>query len=52
VVESLIGVYLELRHADERFIDTVRRVGAEPFKTRVYADRAARLEDERKVVNG
>ena len=52
VVESLIGTYLELRHADERFINTVRRVGAEPFKTRVYADRAARLEDERKVVNG
>ncbi len=51
VVESLIGVYLELRHADERFIDTVRRVGAEPFKTRVYAERAARQE-ERKVVNG
>ena len=51
VVESLIGVYLQLRHADERFIDTVRRVGAEPFKTRVYAERSARQE-ERKVANG
>ncbi|AUL98817.1 nitrite/sulfite reductase [Pseudothauera hydrothermalis] len=52
VVESLIAVFVELRHADERFIDTVRRVGVEPFKTRVYADRAARQDQQRKVANG
>jgi sulfite reductase (NADPH) hemoprotein beta-component len=44
VVSSLINTYIDNRHADERFIDTVRRIGVEPFKTRVYAERSARLE--------
>jgi sulfite reductase (NADPH) hemoprotein beta-component len=37
VIERLIDVYVERRHPDERFIDTVRRLGLEPFKERVYA---------------
>jgi sulfite reductase (NADPH) hemoprotein beta-component len=37
VVARLIEVYVERRHEDERFIDTVRRLGLEPFKERVYA---------------
>jgi sulfite reductase (NADPH) hemoprotein beta-component len=37
VVERLIEIYIDLRHEDERFVDTVRRVGIEPFKERVYA---------------
>ncbi|WP_137936210.1 nitrite/sulfite reductase [Chitinivorax sp. B] len=37
VIEKLIHVYLNKRHEDERFIDTVRRVGIEPFKEHVYA---------------
>ena len=37
VVGGLIEVYLERRHEDEQFIDTVRRLGIEPFKERVYA---------------
>jgi sulfite reductase (NADPH) hemoprotein beta-component len=37
VVGGLIEVYLERRHEDEHFIDTVRRLGIEPFKHRVYA---------------
>src|SRR6478735_2457165 len=37
VVARLIETYIDHRHADERFIDTVRRVGVEPFKERVYA---------------
>ena len=37
VVARLIDVYVERRHEDERFIDTVRRLGVEPFKERVYA---------------
>ncbi len=37
VVGGLIEVYLEQRHEDEHFIDTVRRLGIEPFKQRVYA---------------
>ena len=37
VVARLIETYVDVRHADERFVDTVRRVGIEPFKERVYA---------------
>ena len=39
VIEKLLETYVELRHEDERFIDTVQRVGTEPFKARVYTDR-------------
>jgi sulfite reductase (NADPH) hemoprotein beta-component len=48
VVAQLIETYLAHRHADERFIDTVRRIGIEPFKARVYAER----QPQRKVANG
>ena len=37
VVARLIDTYVERRHDDEPFIDTVRRIGIEPFKARVYA---------------
>ena len=37
VVARLIEIYIDLRQEDERFVDTVRRVGIEPFKERVYA---------------
>ena len=38
VVEKLIDCYLARREGDEeRFIDTVRRIGLEPFKQQVYA---------------
>jgi sulfite reductase (NADPH) hemoprotein beta-component len=37
VVSRLIETYLEIRHEDERFVDTVQRVGIDPFKERVYA---------------
>ena len=46
VVSSLIDTYIDNRHPDERFIDTVRRLGVEPFKTRVYAERNARKEQK------
>ena len=36
-VQRILDVYRELRQEDERFIDTVRRVGPLPFKERVYA---------------
>jgi sulfite reductase (NADPH) hemoprotein beta-component len=38
VVDKLVGTYLDLRTAEERFIDTVRRLGIAPFKERVYGD--------------
>lgn len=37
VIGRLIDTYVSLREGDERFIDTVVRVGAEPFKTAAYA---------------
>ncbi len=40
VVEDVVAAYLELRERpDELFVDTVKRVGVEPFKERVYAAR-------------
>jgi sulfite reductase (NADPH) hemoprotein beta-component len=40
VVEDIAAAYLELRERpDELFIDTVKRVGVDPFKERVYAAR-------------
>ena len=44
VITSLINNFIDNRQDDERFIDTVRRIGVESFKTRVYAERTARLE--------
>jgi sulfite reductase (NADPH) hemoprotein beta-component len=38
-VEALIETYRRHRAASERFIDTVRRLGAEPFKTAANAVR-------------
>jgi sulfite reductase (NADPH) hemoprotein beta-component len=40
VVEDIAAAYLELRaRSDELFIDTVKRLGVEPFRERVYATR-------------
>ena len=37
-IQVLINTYVDIRHEDERFVDTVRRVGIDPFKERVYAE--------------
>ncbi len=36
-VELVVDSYLDLRRDGERFIDTYRRVGLDPFKDRLYA---------------
>ncbi len=36
-VDALVNTYLDNRSAGERFVDTFRRIGAQPFKERVYA---------------
>ena len=36
-VEDVVGLYLERREPGERFLDTYRRLGSDPFKERVYA---------------
>jgi sulfite reductase (NADPH) hemoprotein beta-component len=36
-IARLLAVYVERRESEERFLDTVRRLGIKPFKERVYA---------------
>jgi sulfite reductase (NADPH) hemoprotein beta-component len=40
-IARLLEVYVKQRRDEERFIDTVRRLGVKPFKERVYAAPAA-----------
>ncbi|MDU3121664.1 MAG: nitrite/sulfite reductase [Acinetobacter baumannii] len=37
VIEEVLNTYLDLRTEGERFVDTYRRVGIQPFKERAYA---------------
>ena len=46
VVEKLINTYVEQRFEDEDFLDTVKRIGLEPFKARVYDKKTAHVEVE------
>jgi len=39
VIQKLIDVYVRERTPEERFIDTVRRIGVVPFKTHVYGEK-------------
>ncbi|QID16710.1 nitrite/sulfite reductase [Nitrogeniibacter mangrovi] len=48
VIEALIDTYIDHRHEGERFVDTVHRIGLDPFKARVYGEQ----QTERKVANG
>ena len=38
VISKVIDVYVEKREANEKFVDTVHRIGITPFKERVYAE--------------
>ena len=38
-VETVVTTYVKLRADGERFLDTYRRVGAEPFKERLYPEK-------------
>ncbi len=46
-IEKVIDVYVELRHTQndisETFVDTVRRVGLDPFKARAYGTPALKV---------
>src|SRR5882672_9869712 len=46
VVTRLIDTYLNQRFDDERFIDTVERIGLAPFKERVYSRDGATEAEE------
>lgn len=39
VIQKLIDVYVKERTPEERFIDTVRRIGMDAFKAHVYAEK-------------
>jgi sulfite reductase (NADPH) hemoprotein beta-component len=39
-VEEVISLYVEIRHLNERFLETYRRVGAAPFKSRLYPEKS------------
>jgi len=41
VVVKLLEVFVRERHEDELFIDTLDRIGADPFKDHVYANKEA-----------
>ncbi|AWZ00036.1 sulfite reductase (ferredoxin) [Rhodobiaceae bacterium] len=36
-IETIVETYINIRHEGERFIETYRRVGKEPFKETLYA---------------
>ncbi|MCQ9374467.1 nitrite/sulfite reductase [Methyloversatilis sp. XJ19-13] len=44
VVTKLVDTYVEHRTPEERFIDTVRRIGMAPFKARVYGESTKKTE--------
>ena len=46
VVEKLINTYVELRFEDEDFLATFKRVGLQPFKTRLYGKHIHHSEAE------
>ena len=39
VIARVIHTFVRYRESEERFVDTVQRIGLEPFKERVYAGR-------------
>ena len=49
VVTKLLETYVDLREPEERFVDTVVRVGIDPFKIRVYGDK---LNKKKEAVHG
>lgn len=48
-IGRILEVYVENREEEERFLDTYRRIGIEPFKSRVYAAGSAANEKVRAV---
>ena len=36
IIEKILNIYVDSRKGDELFIDTYRRLGADPFKEKVY----------------
>jgi len=51
-LERILQIYVEQREDSERFLDTFRRIGLEPFRVRAYApgSRQAKQEEQRHAV--
>ena len=51
-LERILQVYVERREDGERFLDTFRRIGLEPFRVRAYApgSKEAKQEEQRHAV--
>jgi sulfite reductase (NADPH) hemoprotein beta-component len=41
VIDAILHVFVAERHEDELFIDTLERIGLEPYQKRVYANKEA-----------
>ena len=52
VVTKLLETYVSLREPEERFVDTVVRVGIDPFKLSVYGDSANRANKNKEAAHG
>ncbi len=48
-IGRILEVYIEQREGEERFLDTYRRVGMDPFKERAYSKPEAHGQQERAV---
>ncbi len=44
-IADILEVYLENRTEDERFLDTYRRIGIQPFKERVYPEQKTKRRE-------
>ncbi|MBP7918233.1 MAG: nitrite/sulfite reductase, partial [Rhodocyclaceae bacterium] len=51
VVTKLLETYVSLREPEERFVETVVRVGLDPFKLSVYGDSAKNRANKNKEAN-
>src|SRR5574343_270630 len=52
VVTKLLETYVSLREPEERFVDTVVRVGIDPFKLGVYGESANRANKNKEATHG
>ena len=52
VVTKLVETYVSLREPEERFVDTVVRVGIDPFKLNVYGESANRANKNKEAAHG
>ena len=52
VVTKLLETYVRLREPEERFVDTVVRLGIDPFKLSVYGESANRVNKNKEATHG